>query len=159
MQKLEDYENIFKLLLISLNCPLFGEIESFVSGKKSNEEDHLSQKLANIMQIEPLCTANISSDICCKLIDALLVSNMSEKMTVSIVKLYIYQLYFYYHEEDAYSILFHPQLHQLLLRYGKPIYFAIISTALKLQFHQPIKSNANLFKFTLKLLESYLAIK
>lgn len=97
MQKLEDYENIFKLLLISLNCPLFGEIESFVSGKKSNEEEHLSQKLANIMQIEPLSTAYISSDICCKLIDALLASNMSEKMTVSIVKLYIYQLYYYYH--------------------------------------------------------------
>lgn len=49
------------------------------------------------MQIEPLSTAYISSEICCKLIDALLVSNMSEKMTVSIVKLYIYQLYYYYH--------------------------------------------------------------
>lgn len=79
-------------------------------------------------------------------------------MTVSIIKLYIYQLYYYYHQENVYSILFHTQIHQLLLRYGKPIYFAIISTALRLQFHEPINSNFNLSKFTLKLLESYLAI-
>jgi hypothetical protein len=38
MENLEDYENIFKLLLTSLSCPLFSEIEGFVSGKKNGDE-------------------------------------------------------------------------------------------------------------------------
>jgi hypothetical protein len=80
-------------------------------------------------------------------------------MTLTIIKLYIYQLYYYYHEESSFSILYNHQLPILLLRYGKPIYFAIVATALRLQFNSKMKSTFDLSTFTLSLLESFIKSK
>jgi hypothetical protein len=46
----------------------------------------------------------------------------------------------------------------LLLRYGKPLYFAIIATAMRLQQNQNVVSKFNLSKFTLNLLKSFINI-
>lgn len=47
------------------------------------------------MEIEHAYPVHISSEICNKLIDALAMSNLSEKMATTVVKLYVYQLYYF----------------------------------------------------------------
>jgi hypothetical protein len=61
MENLEDFDNIFKLLLTSLSCPLFSEVEAFSTNKKVVEEEiSLTKKLSQMMEIELMTPVNIN---------------------------------------------------------------------------------------------------
>lgn len=49
------------------------------------------------MVIEQLYQVHISFEICNKLIDALSIKNLSEKLATTVAKLYVYQLYYFDH--------------------------------------------------------------
>ena len=91
--------------------------------------------------------------------DTLLLGQYSEKVAVNVIKLYSYQLYYYYYEEQAYFLLNQDKLYLLLLKYGKPIYFAIIALIMRVNSCNNYFKDFNLSQFTLNLLNSALLLK
>mgnify|MGYP006897342495 CR=1 FL=1 len=84
--------------------------------------------------------------------DCLLQRQVSDRMAVLMAKIYILQLIFPIDRKKYYSVMSYPQLDLLLLRYGRPIEFIIIATALHLN---PLANDYFLLKFTFKLLSKF----
>ena len=66
------------------------------------------------------------------MIDSLLLYPYSDRMAVLIAKVYILQLIYPSSKTKYYSLLTYNRLEALLLKYGRPIEFIVIATALHL---------------------------
>jgi len=66
--------------------------------------------------------------------DNLLTFDISSKVVNQMAKIYILQLIYPIEADKCYSLLQHKDLPQLLLKYGKPIEFICIATALQLKY-------------------------
>lgn len=87
-----------------------------------------------------------------KMIKCLVDLNIGTKLACLIGKMYILQLIYPVEKNKIYSILAHQKLELLLLKYGKPIEFIVVATAL----HLNSESNQHFLpKFTFKLLSVF----
>jgi hypothetical protein len=85
-------------------------------------------------------------------IDSLMNYPVSSRVANLIAKLYILQLIYPSDKNKYYSVLAHSKLELLMLKYGKPIEFIVIATALHLNSEN---NQFFLSKFTFKLLLTF----
>ena len=83
----------------------------------------------NIDDLELRKHNNLSPEITQKLIEQMLNIPIHDKMAALIAKLYLLQM-IYTPSKNYYSVLSLNKLEQLLLRYGKPVEFIVIVTAM-----------------------------
>lgn len=108
--------------------------DEFIASKNTYEKDYQiipiyedvisKRKQRWIFGLDPESTSQV--------IDCLMNFTISNRVANLIAKLYILQLIYPCEKHKYYSVLAHTKLELLMLKYGKPIEFIVIATALHL---------------------------
>ena len=103
------HQEHLKLLLVSMNCPLFTHLDAYATAKPSDEEDLVtaSQKY---MDEEVDSPHFVHAELCDKLVNCLLNRQQSPSLALLITKLYLHHICWPGSTRTA-SILRHPCLH------------------------------------------------
>lgn len=108
---------------MEIDCPVITLFDEFINHKQINEKDY---------QIIPFYEDAISkrrhrwdfglgAESTAKIIDCLVSYNVYHRVANLIAKLYLLQLIYPSDQNKYYSVLAHPKLGLLMLRYGKPL--------------------------------------
>lgn len=124
--------------------------DEFIANKNTYEKDYQIIPIYEdvISKRKKRWIFGLTAESAAQVIDCLLSYTISNRVANLIAKLYILQLIYPSDKDKYYSVLAHSKLELLMLKYGKPIEFIVIATAL----HLNSENNQNFLpKFTFKL--------